>query len=151
MAKLASRLNILLAENDGRFAIDEFLRLWDADEPIPQEILDFIAEAFRRNQDGEKLDKAFGLIGGKGRKPTTGHEADRQTALVVRILELVDSGACCTEAEAKEVVAQESEAEGGPGLRAIEGYLKRDREWARYVINVKQSFQAKINRSFDCG
>ena len=60
MAKVDQRLNSLLSENNGKFAIEEYLRLRDADEPIPDELHRFIDAAFRRHRAGETLDKAFG-------------------------------------------------------------------------------------------
>ncbi len=143
MGRTLSRLDILAAEGDGQHVLEEFARLRQKGEPIPDELLDYIVVRFQRYLGGEDLDTAFDLKRKRGRPPTTGQEADAQTAMVIRVLELLESGACGSEAEAKEVVAEETELD----LRTVELYLKRDRSLARYLLDIKKFRDGLISKA----
>lgn len=142
MVKTLSRLDILLSGNDGKFAIDEYLRLRDAGEPIPDELRRFIDEALRRYPDGG-LDKAFGLKRRRGGQVAGNEERDSQMGMVLRVLELVDSRECDSETVAVGIVADEN----GLSERSIQIYLKRDRALAREALNIKKWYESLIARA----
>ena len=141
MAKTLSRLDILLADGGG--ALHEFVGLVKQGEPIPEELLDYAASVFQRQLSGENFDTALDQKRGRGRPPASLAERDRQTATVIRVLELVDSGACGSDAEAKDVIAGET----GLDVRTIEGYMARDGVFARYLLGVKQRYESLIARA----
>lgn len=143
MVKTLSRLDILLSGNDGKFAIDEYLRLRDAGEPIPDELRRFIDEALRRQHNGESLDKAFGLKRRRGGQVAGNEERDSQMGMVLRVLELVDSRECDSETVAVGIVADEN----GLSERSIQIYLKRDRALAREALNIKKWYESLIARA----
>ena len=141
MADTLSRLDIILAES-GDWPLQEYVRLCDEGEPIPDELRDYLASALRRHIHGESLESAFGTKRRRGGQPAGNEKRDRQMGMVLRVLELVDSGKCKSRARAKDVVAGET----GLEVKTIEGYITRDGALARYLLDVKQQYESLIAR-----
>ena len=140
MAKTFSRSDIL-AFLGGDHALEEFVRLREQGEPIPEELLDYLAQAFRRHLSGESLESAFGQKRGRGGQSAVEADRDRELAMVISVLELVDSGE--SEPNAKRDVAIENDLDP----RTIETYMKRHRGIVRYFLNLKRSYESLIARA----
>ena len=141
MVKTLSRLDILLSGNDGKFAIDEYLRLRDAGEPIPDELRRFIDEAFRRHQNGESLDKAFGLTR-RGRRPGSEKlDEAQQVEAALRYIELVDTG------ESRPNALCDIAIEYDISEDTASKYINRYVDLMRHMLEVKAQCETLIART----